>query len=142
MFLPPVVSTPQVPRKMGSPMHEESVFYKYNIQNSNLLAATAAFWTFSQKFMKKAQKKFFRVFFFLYFSRIWLAGACLSTKISCCWKRVRIDPLLDDKRQKMGKILIFFNLFYNFSIKKPFFIVIDVSKIITKLQWWMWLCFK
>ena len=56
MFLPPVVSTPQVPRKMGSPMHEESVFYKYNIQNSNLLAATAAFWTFSQKFMKKAKK--------------------------------------------------------------------------------------
>ena len=52
MFLPPVVSTPQVPRKMGSPMHEESVFYKYNIQNSNLLEATAAFWTFSQKFIK------------------------------------------------------------------------------------------
>ena len=47
MFLPPVVSTPQVPRKMGSPMHEESVFYKYNIQNNNLLAAIAAFWTFS-----------------------------------------------------------------------------------------------
>ena len=56
MFLPPVVSTPQVPRKMGSPMHEESVFYKYNIQSSNLLEATAAFWTFSQKFMKKAKK--------------------------------------------------------------------------------------
>ena len=59
MFLPPVVSTPQVPRKMGSPMHEKSVFYKYNIQNSNLLEATAAFWTFSQKFMKKAKKFLF-----------------------------------------------------------------------------------
>ena len=67
MFLPPVVSTPQVPRKMGSPMHEESVFYKYNIQNSNLLAATAAFWTFSQKFMKKAKKIHFLGFFFYIF---------------------------------------------------------------------------
>ena len=66
MFLPPVVSTPQVPRKMGSPMHEESVFYKYNIQNSNLLAATAAFWTFSQKFMKKAKKIHFLGFFFFF----------------------------------------------------------------------------
>ena len=97
MFLPPVVSTPQVPRKMGSPTHEESVFYMYNIQYSNLLAATAAFWTFSQKFMKKTKKILFFVFFFLYFPRIWLAGACSSTKISCCWKRVRIDPLLDDR---------------------------------------------
>ena len=67
MFLPPVVSTPQVPRKMGSPMHEESVFYKYNIQNSNLLAATAAFWTFSQKFMKKAKKIHFLGFFSISF---------------------------------------------------------------------------
>ena len=68
MFLPPVVSTPQVPRKMGSPMHEESVFYKYNIQNSNLLAATAAFWTSAQKLMKKSQKTpFFRVFWAIFF---------------------------------------------------------------------------
>ena len=67
MFLPPVVSTPQVPRKMGSPMHEESVFYKYNIQNSNLLAATAAFWTSAQKFMKKAKKLYFLGFFGLKF---------------------------------------------------------------------------
>ena len=67
MFLPPVVSTPQVPRKMGSPMHEKSVFYKYNIQNSNLLEATAAFWTFSQKFMKKAKKIYFLGFFFYIF---------------------------------------------------------------------------
>ena len=70
MFLPPVVSTPQVPRKMGSPMHEESVFYKYNIQNSNLLAATAAFWTSAQKLMKKAKKLHFLGFFGPYFSRI------------------------------------------------------------------------
>ena len=121
MFLPPVVSTPQVPRKMGSPTHEESVFYMYNIQYSNLLAATAAFWTFSQKFMKKTKKILFFVFFFLYFPRIWLAGACSSTKISCCWKRVRIDPLLDDKRQKMGKILIFLYFFAIFLLKNLFY---------------------
>ena len=120
MFLPPVVSTPQVPRKMGSPMHEKSVFYKYNIQNSNLLEATAAFWTFSQKFMKKAKKIHFLGFFFLYFSWIWLAGARLSTKISCCWKWVRIDPLFDDKRQKMGKILIFLHFFVIFLLKNLF----------------------
>ena len=67
MFLPPVVSTPRVPNKMGSLMHEKSVFYKYNIWNSNLLEATAAFWTFSQKSMKKAKKIYFLGFFFYIF---------------------------------------------------------------------------